>query len=93
MTISKTIRTAALAAAIVAIPGLALAQTTGTRLPTHPDVTVVDGVTVVGAIDDGKQQARGEDPADLAMADIPVVYDDPAAADQPQAAKPADQPK
>jgi len=76
--------------AALAAPGLAAAQTTGTRLP--GPATVVDGITVVGAIDDGSQGVRGEDPADATMADAPVIYEDepvpPAeAAVQPDAAE------
>ena len=92
MKISKTAQALALAAAIaVAIPGLALAQSTGTRLPSN--VTAVDPVVITGAIDDGKQTVRGEDPADAAMSDIPAVYDVadnavPADQDAPVAAAP-----
>ena len=60
---------ALLAAAAIAAPGLASAQTTGTRLPTHPPATLVDGITVVGANDH-------RDPADAAIADMPAIYDD-----------------
>jgi hypothetical protein len=60
----------------VAAAGVAQAQTTGTRLPTH--VTVVDEVIVVGAIDGGGQTARGEEPADAAIAELPAVYEDAA---------------
>lgn len=80
---TKLTRMAALAAAALAAaaPGLALAQTTGTRLPT----TTVDTVYVKGAIDDGSQAQRGEEPADAAIAELPAVYEDDAAA-QPQPA-------
>lgn len=80
---------AALAALAIAAaaPGLALAQTTGTRLPT----TVVDTVYVKGAIADGSQTVRGEEPADATIAELPAVYEEaaPAAGDaaQPAASK------
>lgn len=95
MKISKTAQTIGLAAAIaVAVPGLALAQSTGTRLPSS--VTTVDPVVITGAIDDGKQTVRGEDPADAAMSDIPAVYDvadNTAPADQDAAAVAPQSPK
>lgn len=79
---TKRYKFAALAAAAfaVAAPGFALAQTTGTRLPT----TTVEPVVVIGAIDDGSQAVRGEEAADAAMAELPVAYDDaPAASEAP----------
>jgi hypothetical protein len=84
------------AAALIAaaLPGLAHAQVTGTRLP--PNVTVVEGLTVNGAINDGSRAEQGEDPADLAMADIPAVYEDDAQAapaPAPQAPVAPEQPK
>lgn len=80
---TKLVRMAALAAAAfaAAAPGLALAQTTGTRLP----ATTVEPLYIQGAIDDGSQAQRGEDPADAAIAELPAVYEDDAAA-QPQPA-------
>ena len=74
-TISAAVLAAALLAAIAA-PGIASAQTTGTRLPTHPPATVVDGITVVGAIDDGSADNGGEEPADAAIAEMPAIYED-----------------
>ncbi len=82
-TLSAAVLAAALLAAVTA-PGVASAQTTGTRLPTHPPATVVDGITVVGAIDDGSADNGGEEPADAAIAEMPTVYDD-----EPVAAEPA----
>ena len=76
---------ALLAAAAIAAPGLASAQTTGTRLPTHPPATVVDGITVVGAIDDGSADNGGEEPADAAIAEMPAIYDDEPVATAPAA--------
>ena len=76
---NRTLSAAVLAAALLAAfaaPGLASAQTTGTRLPTHPPATVVDGITVVGAIDDGSASNGGEEPADAAIAEMPTIYDD-----------------
>ncbi len=74
-TLSAAVLAAALLAAVTA-PGIASAQTTGTRLPTHPPATVVDGITVVGAIDDGSASNGGEEPADAAIAEMPTIYDD-----------------
>lgn len=74
-TVSAAVLAAALLAAVAA-PGLASAQTTGTRLPTHPPATVVDGITVVGAIDDGSADNGGEEPADAAIAEMPAIYED-----------------
>ena len=73
---------AALAAAALAAaaPGLASAQTTGSRLP----ATNVEGVTVIGAITDGSE-VRGEDPADAAIAELPAVYEDEPAAETAEA--------
>ena len=79
---------AVLAAALLAAfaaPGLASAQTTGTRLPTHPPATVVDGITVVGAIDDGSADNGGEQASDAAIADMPTVYEDEPMATAPDA--------
>lgn len=67
---------AALLAAAIAVPGVAAAQTTGTRLPTHPPATVVDGIVVVGAIDDGSPDNGGEQAADAAIAEMPAIYED-----------------
>lgn len=80
MTKLATMAALTAAALAAAAPGLALAQTTGTRLPT----TAVDTVYVKGAIDDGAQIQRGEQPADAAIAELPAVYEDEPAA-QPQA--------
>lgn len=74
-TVSAAVLAAALLAAVAA-PGLASAQTTGTRLPTHPPATVVDGITVVGAIDDGSADNGGEEPTDAAIAEMPAIYED-----------------
>lgn len=73
---TKLAKCAALAAAAFAIaaPGFALAQTTGSRLPT----TTVEPVVVIGAIDDGSQSARGEEAADTKIAELPAVYEDAA---------------
>lgn len=76
---------AALLAAAIAAPSAASAQTTGTRLPTHPPATVVDGIVVVGAIDDGSASNGGEEPADAAIAEMPTVYDDEPVATAPDA--------
>lgn len=75
---TKLSNMAALAAAALAAvaPGVALAQTTGSRLPS----TTVDPVYVKGAIDDGSQAQRGEEPADAAIAELPAVYEDEPAA-------------
>jgi hypothetical protein len=91
MKVSKYALGLVLAAAAAAMTLPAAAQVTGTRLP-PPDVTVMTGITVEGAIDDGKGE-RGEDPADLAMADVPVVYEDVAQAPSTQPAQPAEQPQ
>lgn len=82
---SAAVIAAALLAAAIAAPGVASAQTTGTRLPTHPPATVVDGITVVGAIDDGAANNGGEEPADAAIAEMPTVYDDEPVATAPDA--------
>lgn len=72
----KTIITVAAALAALSVPAVALAQTTGTRLPSN--VTVVDDVTVIGAIEDETAPSQGEDPADAATAELPTVYEDAA---------------
>ena len=76
---------AAIAAALMAAaaPGLASAQTTGTRIQPHD----MGEVRVIGAITDGTE-ARGEDPADAAIAELPAVYEDAAPAAE-EAAQPA----
>jgi len=82
---SKTkLLTAAAALVAVAAPSAALAQVTGTRLPSN--VTVVDPLVVQGAIDDGTQTQPGEEARDAGMADLPAVYEAEEPADTPEAA-------
>ena len=77
-------RLALAALAVAALPGLALAQSaTGTRIPS--DVTVVEPAIITGAIVDEKAGPQGEDPADTAIPEAPVVYEDAEPAAEPVA--------